>query len=114
MKRFRILILCAILSAAGTVAAFSQASAAGKGDATKGKDVFDSNCSPCHNADSEEKKVGPGLKGLFAKDKMSNGKKATDATVRERIDNGGNGMPAYKEILADSEKDDVIAYLKTL
>ena len=34
------------------------------GDAAKGKEVFDQ-CSVCHNADSTETKVGPGLKGLF-------------------------------------------------
>ena len=58
--------------------------------------------------------MGPGLKGLFKRDKMTNGKKATDATVRAKIDEGGNGMPAYKDMLSDQEKDDVIAYLKTL
>jgi mono/diheme cytochrome c family protein len=37
-----------------------------------------------------------------------------DANVRAKIDEGGNGMPAYKDILSDQEKADVIAYLKTL
>lgn len=90
------------------------AAAAGKGDAAKGKEGFDGNCAVCHNADSEEKKMGPGLKGLFKKDKLTNGKKPTEANIREKIDSGGNGMPAYKDILSDEEKDDVVAYLKTL
>jgi mono/diheme cytochrome c family protein len=34
--------------------------------------------------------------------------------VRAQIDEGGNGMPAYKEMLGDDDKDDLIAYLKTL
>jgi hypothetical protein len=34
--------------------------------------------------------------------------------VRARVDEGGNGMPAYKEMLSGQEKDDLIAYLKTL
>ena len=84
-----------------------------KPDAAKGKEVFEQ-CSVCHNADSTEKKMGPGLKGLFAKDKMTNGKKPTDANVLAKINEGGNGMPAYKDMLSDQEKDDVIAYLKTL
>jgi mono/diheme cytochrome c family protein len=75
---------------------------AGKGDAAKGKAVF------------EQCAVGPGLKGFYKKDKMANGKKPTDATVRTRIDEGGSGMPAYKDMLSDGEKDDLIAYLKTL
>jgi len=34
--------------------------------------------------------------------------------VRAKIDEGGNGMPAYKDMLSDTEKDDLVAYLKTL
>lgn len=84
-----------------------------KGDAEKGKEVFQQ-CSVCHNADSDEKKMGPGLKGLFSKEKMTNGKKPTEENVRAKVDEGGNGMPAYKEMLSDDEKNDLIAYLKTL
>jgi cytochrome c2 len=84
-----------------------------KGDAAKGKVVFEP-CAICHNADSDEKKVGPGLKGLFKKDKLSDGKKPTEANIRTRLDQGGNGMPAYKDLLSDQDKDNLIAYLKTL
>ena len=84
-----------------------------KGDPEKGKEVFQQ-CGVCHNADSAEKKMGPGLKGLFSNDKMANGKKPTEANVRAKIDEGGNGMPSYKEMLSDEEKTDLIAYLKTL
>ena len=84
-----------------------------KPDAAKGKETFE-RCSVCHNADSTEKKMGPGLKGLFAKDKLTNGKKPTEANVKAKIDEGGNGMPAYKEMLSDDEKADLLAYLKTL
>ena len=84
-----------------------------KGDAEKGKEVFQQ-CGVCHNADSTEKKMGPDLKGLFQNEKMNNGKKPTEANVRAKIDEGGNGMPSYKEMLSDDEKNDLIAYLKTL
>ena len=84
-----------------------------KPDAAKGKETFEQ-CSVCHNADSTEKKMGPGLKGLFAKEKLTNGKKPTEANVKAKIEEGGNGMPAYKEMLSDDEKADLIAYLKTL
>ena len=107
MKRFRIWAVCATL-AAGSTAAW-----AAKGNAEKGKDVFQQ-CAVCHNADSDEKKMGPGMKGLFKRDKLANGKKVTEANIRARIDEGGNGMPPYKDMLSDQEKDDLIAYLKTL
>ena len=83
------------------------------GDPEKGKEVFQQ-CGVCHNSDSTEKKMGPGLKGLFQNEKLANGKKPTEANVREKIDEGGNGMPQYKDMLSDQEKDDLIAYLKTL
>jgi cytochrome c len=108
MHRFRVLTLCVGLAAGSKVML-----SAGKGDAAKGKAVFEQ-CAVCHNPDSDEKKVGPGLKGFYKKDKMANGKKPTDASVRARIDEGGSGMPAYKDMLSDGEKDDLIAYLKTL
>jgi cytochrome c len=84
------------------------------GDAEKGKAVFEDNCAVCHNADSEEKKMGPGLKGLFKHEKLKNGKKPTEANVKAIINAGGNGMPAYSDMLSDEERDNVIAYLKTL
>jgi cytochrome c len=108
MNRVRTWIICATLAAGSTALI-----AAGKGDAAKGKAVFEQ-CGVCHNADSTEKKMGPGLKGLFKKDKMSNDKKPTEANIRTKIDEGGNGMPPYKDLLSDQEKDDLIAYLKTL
>ena len=86
-----------------------------KGDAAKGKEVFENNCAVCHNSDSTEVKMGPGFKGLFKRDKMvTTGKAPTEANVLAKINEGGNGMPAYKDILADDEKAHVIAYLKTL
>jgi cytochrome c len=101
--------LAAVLIIGGRVFA-----AAPAGDAEKGKSVFEDNCAVCHNADSDEKKMGPGLKGLFKKDKLKNGKKPTEATVKAIINAGGNGMPAYSDMLSDEERDNVIAYLKTL
>ena len=83
-------------------------------DAGKGKEVFEQ-CSVCHNADSDEKKMGPGLKGLFKKTTLSDGKtKVTDKSVQTKVDQGGNGMPGYEELLIKDEKANLLAYLKTL
>lgn len=102
----------AALLAAGTL--FAQKKEAGaKGDAAKGKELFEQ-CGVCHNADSDEKKMGPGLKGLFKKAKLANGKPANEASIKAIINAGGNGMPAYESILSDEEKTDLLAYLKTL
>ena len=84
------------------------------GDPAKGKTVFSGQCTVCHNADNTVKKLGPGLKGLFKRAKLENGKPATEPNVRAVIDAGGNGMPPFKEMLNASQKEDLIAYLKTL
>jgi cytochrome c len=109
MQKFTVLVFGAMLAVGSTAVLTGDT----KGDPEKGKEVFQQ-CGVCHNADSTEKKMGPGLKGLFARDKMNNGKKPTEVNVREKVDEGGNGMPAYKEMLSDDEKNDLIAYLKTL
>ncbi len=98
---------------AGAIAFAGSGLYAQKGDAAKGKEVFDQ-CSVCHNADSTEVKMGPGLKGLFKRAKLNSGKPVNDANVLTQINEGGNGMPAYKDILSDDEKANVLAYLKTL
>jgi cytochrome c len=83
------------------------------GDAAAGKDLFEGKCSVCHNADSAEKKIGPGLKGV--KDgKLPSGKPATHDGMLEQLNTGGGAMPPYKDILTDEEKENVIAYVMTL
>jgi cytochrome c len=106
-------ITSAALCASMMLGAGRQDSKAAAGDAAKGKEVFEQ-CSVCHNVDTDEKKIGPSLKGLFKMDKLVNGKKPTEENVREFINNGGNGMPAYADMLSKEDKDNVIAYLKTL
>lgn len=105
MQRIQVMALFAALAAGSNVMLAA-------GDAAKGKQVFDQ-CGVCHST-GDDKKMGPGLKGLFKKDKLVNGKKPSDETVKAKIDEGGNGMPPYKDMLSDKEKDDLIAYLKTL
>src|SRR5215471_2782637 len=102
-------------SALSIAAGVMVAGAVGFG-AGKGKDVFDQNCSVCHNSDSTDAKVGPGLKGLFKKAELANKKKVTDANVLDFINKGSSekGMPGFADLLNDAEKADLIAYLKTL
>ena len=84
-------------------------------DAAKGKALFaSSNCTLCHNADSTDMKVGPGLKGLYARGTMQDGTKVTDETVTERIVNGKSPMPPYKDQLTPDQIKQIVAYLKTL
>jgi mono/diheme cytochrome c family protein len=51
---------------------------------------------------------------LFKHDKLANGKAVNDANVTGMINEGGNGMPPFADILTKAEKDDIVAYLKSL
>jgi len=113
MKKTASLICSIVLAAGVAVAAGQEKEGAGKGNAEKGKETFEQ-CGACHEIATDEKKMGPSLKGLFKREKLKNGKPVTDANVKALINAGGNGMPAYADLLSDDEKNDVIAYLKTI
>lgn len=111
MKKNKYLTIVCLL--AGTITAYGQNPA--KGDAKKGKDVFDQQCGLCHDALSTDMKMAPGLKGLFKRAKLNTtGKPVNDANVLDRVNSGGNGMPPYKDLISDSDKTNLLAYLKTI
>ena len=102
------LVVCTALAIG--IAAGQKAS---KGDPAKGKETFEQ-CAVCHNVDTDEKKMGPSLKGLFKHKTMVGNKPVTDENVLAQINNGGNGMPAYVDMLSADEKANLLAYLHTL
>jgi cytochrome c len=113
MKKTLSLLGSTLMTAAFLTAAPQDEKTSKAGDVAKGKETFEQ-CGACHNTEDDEKKMGPSLKGVFKKAKLTNGKKPTEATIKEVINKGGNGMPPYEELLSDEEKTNVIAYLKTL
>jgi len=111
MKKTQYLTLVCLL--AGTAGLYGQTLP--KGDAAKGKDTFDQQCGLCHDAATTDKKMGPGLKGLYKRPKLTTtGKPTNDASVLDKINTGGNGMPPEKDLLSDADKANLLAYLKTL
>jgi cytochrome c2 len=85
------------------------------GSAVKGKEVFEKKCAMCHFADSDQKKIGPGLKGIFKRGTFSvNGNKVTTESLKTWIENGDSLMPGMKETLEPAQIKDVVAYVKTL
>jgi cytochrome c2 len=103
---------CAVLAASLTAGPQKSGNGA-KGNAAKGKETFEQ-CAICHNVDSPEKKMGPSLQGLFKRKTLQNGKPVNDANVMAQINNGGNGMPAYGDMLSADDKANLLAYLHTL
>jgi cytochrome c len=123
--RRNVLILgIAILAVAGAVLAQDppantpakkSASHGASASAVKGKEVFEKKCAVCHFADNDQKKIGPGLKGLFKRGTFSvNGNKVTTESLKTWIENGDSLMPGMKETLEPAQIKDVVAYVKTL
>jgi cytochrome c len=95
--------------------ASSRGSKGNSAAAARGKEVFDKKCALCHYADSDAKKIGPGLKGLTKRGTFSvNNNKVTDENLRSWIENGDSLMPGFKDTLEAAEIKDVIVYVKTL
>jgi mono/diheme cytochrome c family protein len=119
-------MLCgvAILAVAGAVYAQDDAKPAKKSAAgsapnaaavARGKEVFDKKCGVCHYADSDSKKIGPGLKGIGKRGTFTvNNNKVTDETLKYWIENGDTMMPPFKEVLEPAQIKDVVAYVKSL
>ncbi len=110
MRSTLTLTFAAVLALSFSAASHAQMS----DDATHGKEIFDGKCAICHSADTTEKKIGPGLKGLYARGTMADGSKVTDESVTARIVNGKVPMPAFKDTLTEAEIKQVVEYLKTL
>ena len=81
----------------------------------RGKEVFDKKCTVCHYADSDSKKIGPGLKGIGKRGTFTvNNNKVTDESLKTWIENGDTMMPPFKEVLEPAQIKDVVAYVKSL
>ncbi len=101
-------------SCLGILLAFGLPLPAADGDAKKGEAAVSDNCAVCHNTDSTEMKIGPGLKGLYKREKLVNGKPVNDANVKALITEGSGGMPPFGDSVSNDDKDNIVAYLKTL
>lgn len=71
----------------------------------KGKEIFETQCTSCH--------------GKYGADGM-NGAKNLQTSVLSRdqmiqkLNTGGNGMPAFQNMLGEEKIRDVVAYIRTL
>lgn len=83
--------------------------------AARGRAVYLGMCAQCHDAgDLHLLKQPPKLKGLFRGAALPSGAPATDAEVEEVIIHGRRTMPAFDQVLSDSQVDDLVKYLHTL
>ena len=80
----------------------------------QGYAVFQSNCARCHYAIRTRSLHGPGLQGLYKEQYLPSGAPANDDRVRAAILHGRGMMPAFGNVLDDSQMHALLAYLHTL
>ena len=124
MKRNYLILGIASLAVAGALLAQDppakttpkkSASHGAAGSAARGKEVFEKKCTMCHFADSDAKKIGPGLRGISKRGTFTvNGSKVTTESLTTWIENGDAQMPGMKDNLEPAQIKDVVAYVKTL
>jgi mono/diheme cytochrome c family protein len=84
-----------------------------KGDAARGKQIFENTCDECHDPYSREERVGPGLQGLKS-GKLPDGRPATHDKLLDIVNNGPAEMPSFRDRLTEQQKEDVVAFVMTL
>jgi len=86
-----------------------------RGDAEVGEAVFAANCAGCHNADSEDHKIGPGLARLLERDALpSSGRPANRENVMRQLVDPVGTMPPFGSRLATDEIADLVEYMAGL
>ncbi|MBN1223536.1 MAG: cytochrome c [Candidatus Aminicenantes bacterium] len=79
-----------------------------------GRRIFENKCATCHRADSEEKTIGPGFKGLLKKATLPHsGRPATVDNILKQLKRPVLTMPAFTN-LTEQKLADLIAYLHML
>ena len=72
-------------------------------------------CTQCHFTQSRKTKIGPGLKGLFDRERLPvSGQPATEANVRSQLKDPFEDMPSFADRLTEEQRDRIIDFLKTL
>ena len=94
-------------------AAVFSAEAAGVED---GAALFENKgCAQCHYTDSTETKIGPGLEGLFARDRLPvSGRPVTSENIRRQLQNPYDAMPSFADRLTEDQTAHLVVYLKSL
>jgi cytochrome c len=126
LTRIRAATCLIVLASAGTLSVPPAANA--EGDAAAGEKVF-AHCAPCHSTKPSENKLGPSLAGVFGRKagtepnfSYSPALKGQDitwdeASLNEWLQGPGKFVKGTKMIYSvpdEKDRQDVIAYLKTL
>jgi len=83
--------------------------------AARGQLIFTQTCSGCHHPYSTQTKIGPGLQGIFDREKLPvSNRPVSEDTIRHQLKDPYQKMPRVGENLSEEQMEDLIAYLKSL
>ncbi|MDQ7010813.1 MAG: SURF1 family cytochrome oxidase biogenesis protein [Mariprofundaceae bacterium] len=110
-----------ILVDRGFVPETEKTAAAPSGDAARGAKLARGKCGGCHYFDRAKKKVGPGLKGIYGRAPSIDGipfarwdAQALDQWLARPKAVKPKTRMSFRGLASKQDRDDVIAYLKTL
>lgn len=88
-------------------------------DAELGQQIFEVRCKVCHNSLTHQRKIGPGLQGVFGREAESGIGTLTEAKLHEWLENPkalkpNTRMPKYGPMQDAEQRQAVVDYLKTL
>ena len=88
---------------------------AGKPDQQGAALFADKGCAHCHYTDKKDTKIGPGLEGLFARERLPvSDRPVNEQNVRRQLETPYKEMPSFAGRLTEQETESLIAYLKSL
>ncbi len=80
----------------------------------RGRALYESNCTTCHDPRSDDTIVGPGHKGILNTPMLPVSKRpATPENIRKQLKSPYRKMPVF-DYLTEAEVSNIIAYLNTL
>jgi mono/diheme cytochrome c family protein len=84
--------------------------------AESGRALFESKgCVRCHFTNSTATKIGPGLQGLFDRQRLpASERPVNEANLRRQLTDPYRSMPSFADRLSQLEMDRIIDYLRTL
>jgi len=106
--------LLALIMTAFAMPLYAQAA-----DELPGEKIFNSRCKVCHNAMTNQRKIGPGLQEVFGRESESGIGMLTEERLHQWLENPKalkpkTRMPKYGPMQDPIKRQAVIDYLKTL
>lgn len=80
----------------------------------RGREIYDLRCAGCHEPYRNKELNGPPMVGVFKKQYLPSGMRASDERVSDVIMMGKPKMPAFGGVLTQEQRQDLLAYMHTL